>query len=91
MRVLEIKGKEVFKLGTITRAADAEGKERMVCNYELLTGPKNSLKIVFEGYAPRDTLRVKEQYTFKSLLSMFNDRRIYLQGVIFLDGQFEKK
>lgn len=90
MNILSIKGNEEFKLNTITYAADSKGKERMVCNYELYRGPKNSLRIVFEGYAKSDILRVREKYTFKSLMSMFEDRRIYLQGSMFLDGQFEK-
>lgn len=91
MNILNINGNEVFKLHTITYGSDSKGKERMVCNYELYRGPKNSFKITFEGYARRDILRVRETYTFKSLMSMFEDRRIYLQGVLFLDGQFENE
>lgn len=90
MNIVNIKGDEVFKLHTITYGSDSKGKERMVCNYELYRGPKNSFKITFEGYAKNNILRVRDQYTFKSLMSMFEDRRIYLQGVLFLDGQFNE-
>lgn len=88
MKLLEIKGTDVFKLHTITRAADAAGKERMVCNYELFIGPKNSLRIIFEGYAKSDYLGVTETATYATLCRKYNDRRIYLQGTLFLDGQF---
>lgn len=88
MKLLEIKGTDVFTLHTITRAADASGKERMVCNYELFVGPKNSLRIIFEGYAKSDELRVKDTATYSELCRKYNDRRIYLQGTLFLDGQF---
>ena len=91
MNILNINGNEVFKLHTITYGADSKGKERMICNYELFRGPKNSFKITFEGYAKRDILRVRDKYTFKSLMSMFDDRRIYTQGVIFIDGQFNNE
>ena len=91
MNIITINGKDEFKLQTITYIEDAKGKKRMCCNYELYHGPKNSLKITFEGYAKGDVLRVKDTYTFKSLMRMFDDRRIFLQGVTFLDGQFEDK
>lgn len=89
MKLLEIKGTDVFTLHTITRAADAAGKERMVCNYELFVGPKNSLRIIFEGYATSDTLQVTEKALYSTLCRKYNDRRIYLQGSLFLDGQFQ--
>lgn len=88
MKLLDIKGTDVFKLHTITRAADAAGKERMVCNYEMFVGPKNSLRIIFEGYATGDSVFVTETATYSALLHRYNDRRIYLQGTLFLDGQF---
>lgn len=88
MKLLEIKGTDVFNLHTITRAADASGKERMVCNYELFVGPKNSLRIIFEGYAMSDNVNVTEKALYSTLCRKYNDRRIYLQGSLFLDGQF---
>lgn len=88
MNILSLTGKDEFKLKTILYIEDKEGKKRMCCNYERFVGPKNSLSVVFEGYAKHDTLRVKDTYTFKSLMSMFDDRRIYLKGALFLDGQF---
>ena len=90
MNIVNVKGSDEFKLKTILYIEDASGKKRMCCNYERFVGPKNSLSIVFEGYAKHETLRVKETYTFKSLMSMFDDRRIYLKGALFLDEQFEK-
>ena len=90
MKLLDIKGTDVFKLHTITRAADASGKERMVCNYELFIGPKNSLRIIFEGYVTGDSLFVTEKALYSTLLRKYNDRRIYLQGTLFLDGQFSE-
>jgi len=91
MNIITINGKDEFKLKSVTYIEDSQGKKRMCCNYELFRGPKNSLKILFEGYAKNDVLRVKDTYTFKSLMRMFDDRRIFLQGVTFLDGQFEDK
>ena len=88
MNIVNVKGSDEFKLKTVIYIDDAAGKKRMCCNYERFVGPKNSLSIVFEGYAKHDTLRVKETYTFKSLMSMFDDRRIYLKGALFLDDQF---
>lgn len=90
MNIVTLKGQDKFELKQIMYLEDAEGKKRMCCNYELNRGPKGSLKIVFEGYAKRDVLRVKKTYTFKSLMTMFDDRRIYMQGVCYLDKQFEK-
>lgn len=91
MNILSLTGDDEFKLKSVVYIEDAAGKKRMCCNYEKFVGPKNSLKIVFEGYAKSDVLRVKDTYTFKSLMRMFDDRRIFLQGVLFLDGQFEDK
>lgn len=88
MNIISVTGKDVFNLKSIVYVEDSAGKKRMCCNYELCRGPKNSLKILFEGYAKHDVLRVKDTYTFKSLMSMFDDRRIYLQGVCYLDNQF---
>ena len=88
MKILDIKGTDVFTLHTITKAADAAGKERMVCNYELFVGPKNSVRIIFEGYAKSDSLQVTEKALYSALLRKYDDRRIYLQGSLFLDGQF---
>lgn len=90
MHLIDIKGSEVFKLASVTIAHDSNGKERLCANYELLKGPKGSLKIVFEGYVFKNHCIIKPQYKFKSLLKMYDDRRIYLQGVHYLDGQFEK-
>lgn len=91
MDILKIKGDELFTLERVSYVPDSKGVERLVCDYYLTRGPKSSLKIVFEGYAKSDILRVKKQFTFKSLMNMFDDRRIYPQGVMYLDGQFEKK
>lgn len=90
MKILDIKGTDVFTLHTITKAADAAGKERMVCNYELFVGPKNSLRIIFEGYAKSDSINVTEKALYSALCRKYDDRRIYLQGTLFLDGQFDK-
>lgn len=89
MKVIDIKAEDVFTLDRVSYGSDSKGEERMVCDYVMRTGVKNSLEIVFEGYAKRDVLRVKKQYKFKSLLSMFDDRRLYFKGVVFMDGQFE--
>lgn len=91
MNVITVTGKDVFKLKSIVYVEDSAGKKRMCCNYELFRGPKNSLHILFEGYAKHDVLRVKDEYSFRSLMSMFDDRRFYIQGVCYLDGQFEEK
>lgn len=91
MNIITVMGDEKFKLKSVVYVEDSKGQKRICCNYELLRGPKNSLHIVFEGYAKRDVLRVKDTYSFKSLMSMFDDRRIYIQGVTYLDGQFEDK
>ena len=90
MNIVTLRGKDKFKLKSVLYIEDSTGKKRMCCNYEMDRGFKNSLKIIFEGYAKHDVLRVKEEYTFKSLMNMFDDRRIFLQGVCFLDKQFEK-
>jgi hypothetical protein len=90
MNILSIKGNELFELENVKYDYDSEGKRRIVCNYSKSYGPKGSLKVVFEGFATGEVLRIKNEFTFKSLTTMFKDRRIYLQGVIFMDGQFEK-
>lgn len=90
MDIVTIKGKDKFTLSSVVYTSDAKGEQRVCCNYSMLTGPKGSLKITFEGYAIKDVVRIKKEYPFKSLLKMFDDRRIYLQGVHYLDGQFEK-
>lgn len=89
MNILNIKGTDVFKLDRVSYGCDCKGEERMVCDYKFTTGPKGSLEITFEGYAKKDTLRIKKEFTFKSLMNMFDDRRLYMKGVKFLDGQFE--
>lgn len=89
MKVVEISGNDDFELDSIHYLPDADGKKRIVCNYSMLCGPKGSLKITFEGFAKDDKVRIKEKFKFKYLVKMFEDRRIYLQGVKFLDNQFE--
>jgi len=91
MNIITINGKEEFKLKSILYIEDSKGQKRMCCNYEAFRGPRNSMKIIFEGYAKNDVLRIKDTFTFKSLMRMFDDRRIFLQGVTYLDGQFEDK
>lgn len=91
MNLLSIKGNELFELVNVKTDYDAQGKQRIVCDYKKQYGPKGSLEVVFEGFATGDVLRIKKHFTFKSLNAMFNDRRIYLRGAIYLDGQFEDK
>ena len=89
MNLLNVNGNDLFELENVTSIADANGKKRICCNYVLFKGYKNCLKITFEGYADKNTVRIKSNYKFKSLMNMFSDRRVYLQGVCFLDNQFE--
>lgn len=91
MNLLKIKGEELFDLETVKYDFDSAGNKGIVCNYSKTYGPKGSLQVVFEGFATGDVLRIKKQFSFKSLNTMFKDRRIYLRGVIFMDGQFEDK
>ena len=90
MHIIDIDGNDEFELESVTYLPDADGKKRIVCNYCLLCGPKGSLKITFEGFAKDDKVRIKHKFKFKILSRMFDDRRIYFQGVKFLDKQFEK-
>ena len=87
---IKIAGKEKFKLGKVLMAADAEGKVIICVNYCIHRGPKNSLSLTFEGFAKNESVKIKEEYSFASLMKMFDDKRIYPTGVVFLEGQFEK-
>ena len=87
---LKISGKDVFKLSSAHYIPDTEGKKRICVVYKTHRGPSDALEISFEGYAKNDSVKVKEEYTFASLMKMFEDRRIYFSGVEFLDRQFEK-
>ena len=87
---VKIGGNEKFKLSSAHYIESADGKKKICVVYKTQKGPKNALDISFEGYAKSDTVRIKEEYSFASLMKMFEDRRIYFSGVVFLDGQFEK-
>lgn len=87
---VKISGTEKFKLSSAHYIEDANGEKRICVVYKTQRGPKNTLDISFEGYSKSDMVRIKEEYSFASLMKMFDDRRIYFNGVIFLDRQFEK-
>ena len=89
MNLLNIKGKDLFELERVSVDADSKGEKRIVVDYVKHFGPKNSLKVVFEGFYKGDIARVKKQFTLTSLLRVFDDRRFYIQGVLFFDGQFK--
>ena len=91
MKIIEVGGNDEFVLKSVVYVADKDGKMKVCVNYSLFVGPKNSLEMIFEGFATEEVVRVKPKYKFSSLMRMFKDRRIYFNGVKYLDGQFEKK
>lgn len=88
MNLIKLKPSDIFKLESVRMAEDSKGVRRLCCNYELTSGPKGSLRVMFEGYSDASYLRVKPQYPLHSLMRMFDDVRYYVQGVIFSEGQF---
>lgn len=91
MKPINIKGNDEFELKTVLYTEDEKGQKRLCANYVMLTGPKGSLEITFEGFAINNPLRIKPKYKFASLCRMFDDRRLYYRGVSYIDGQFGEK
>jgi hypothetical protein len=87
---VKIMGKEKFKLSSAHYIEDAKGEKRICVIYTSAKGYKGALEIKFEGFAKSKNVMINEEYSFASLMKMFEDRRIYFAGVVFLDHQFEK-
>lgn len=87
---IKIGGKEILKLSSAHYIEDSNGEKKICVIYVINKGPKNALEIKFEGFARSDSVNIKKEYTFATLMKKFEDRRLYFSGAIFLDNQFEK-